>query len=78
MRRTFLAVFLLMTASTFCLAANADRFAEHKQKILDRIQARQQALTDLQGCVQAANSKADLKACEQKHRAAVAALHSKQ
>jgi hypothetical protein len=77
MRRAFLAATLLIAASTVCLAAGADKFAEHKQKILDRIQVRQQALTELQGCVQAANNKADLKTCEQKHRAEVAALKTK-
>ncbi|MES2353580.1 MAG: hypothetical protein V4568_04095 [Pseudomonadota bacterium] len=40
------------------------RFAEHKQKVLTRIQSHQQIIQTLQSCVQAANDHAAIKACE--------------
>jgi hypothetical protein len=41
------------------------RFTMHKQKLLDRIQARLQVLQKLQSCVQAANDGVAIKVCEQ-------------
>jgi len=64
----------LWLASAACLAGGGGGFAAHKQKMLADIQARQQALTDLQGCVQAANNHAELKTCEQKHKATLARI----
>ena len=40
------------------------RFAEHKQKVLARIQSRLEIMQTLQSCVQAANDHAAIKACE--------------
>jgi hypothetical protein len=43
---------------------NPARFAEHKQKVLARIQSHLQIMQTLQSCVQAANDHAAIKACE--------------
>ena len=47
------------------------RFAAHKQKLLDKVQARLQVLQTLQLCVQAANDHAAVKICEQTAREAM-------
>ena len=44
--------------------ADPARFAEHKQKVLARIQSHLQIMQTLQSCVQAANDQAAIRACE--------------
>jgi hypothetical protein len=46
-------------------ASETARFTAHKQKLLDRIQARLQVLQTLQSCVQASNERTAMKVCEQ-------------
>lgn len=46
-------------------ASDLAKFAAHKQKLLDHIQARLQVLQTLQSCVQAGTDRAAVKTCEQ-------------
>lgn len=74
--KTFIPAFALFFALTTVYAQSSSnigsskgqpdpaRFAEHKQKVLARIQSHMQVMQTLQSCVQAAKDHPAIKACE--------------
>jgi hypothetical protein len=58
-------------------ATNSANFAEHKQKVLGKIQQKMSTLQSLQSCVSAATDTTAIKSCEEQAHAANGAHEKK-